>query len=297
LQQLRRDAERASARQPLLSNTLLWCAAAFAFSPVIVDLARHLVAEPWSRYSAIFLPLLVATAAREETAPPPHRAGYAWLAAGLVIALIAVAGGEPRLGRVGLPLGIIGLCRARGFGSWRTLLLAFWIVPIPHVLSSLGSPEIESLYLRLAAAVAGVFGPTIAIEQATASVGGAVLKLSEANGGLPLVALLSGLGWYAGLRARSDLPASVARALGWGLLAFPVQALGVLCAVVSLTLGTPELGRFVLAHALWAATAVLGLACASRADTSATTRATLTSGGATPPASVEKPGLRPGVNS
>jgi len=218
LQQLRRDAGGAPARQPLLSNAVLLCAVGFAFSPVIVDLARHLVADPWSRYSAIFLPLLVVTAAREETTPPPHRAGYAWLVLGLAIALIAVAGGEPRFGRVGLPLGIIGLCRARGFGSWRTLPLAFWIVPIPNALNSLGSPEIETLYLRLAAAVTGVFGSTIAIEQATASAGGAVLELSGADAGLSLVALLSGLGWYASLRARSDLLACLARALGWGLL-------------------------------------------------------------------------------
>ena len=39
-------------------SALLWLGLVGAFSPVVVDLLRHCVAEPWSRYALVFVPML-----------------------------------------------------------------------------------------------------------------------------------------------------------------------------------------------------------------------------------------------
>ena len=70
-----------------VTDVALGLAVAAAFSPGLADLVVHWMAHPWSRYSAIFVLLLV-WVARREGAVPAHRAlGVAGLALGAVLPL------------------------------------------------------------------------------------------------------------------------------------------------------------------------------------------------------------------
>jgi hypothetical protein len=235
-----------------------------AFSPVLVNLASHLAAESWARYSLIFPPLLVWCALREREPPRASRDGFLWLALAIPLELLAVGSTMTTLARPGVPLAVIGTCRALGLTSGATALLALWMIPLPKFVSAFASPELETVLLRVAGAAVGLLGGEVSIEPSRAFAAGGELKVAHCDGGLPLAALLSGLGWYASLRAGAGLRACVRGAVTWGLLAFPLQALAVLLAVGMLVLGGPEVGRQLLSHGLWMAAAVAGLAWAER---------------------------------
>ena len=93
---------------------ILWGALVVAFSASWVDLVRHWTEEPWARPSVLFLALFVVAAARDRGRQAPRRGGGLLVAAGLGLSLIAFGGSMDRLGRPGIPLGIIGMARALG---------------------------------------------------------------------------------------------------------------------------------------------------------------------------------------
>jgi hypothetical protein len=237
----------------------LWLAVGLAFSPVLVDLAHHLAVEPWARYSLIFPPLLVWCASRERVTPQAARDGFWWLGLAILLELLAVGGGVTRLARPGLPLAAIGICRAYGLVSARTALLALWAIPIPHLVSAFASPGLERTLLGIGVVAANALGGNVDVLGSRALVSGGELAVAPFDGGLPLAAMLSGLGWYASLRCETGLSAAVRRALTWGALAIPIQALAVLIAVGALTVGAGGAGRLFLTHGLWLTVAALGL--------------------------------------
>lgn len=227
-----------------------------ALSPTLVELGRHLAAEPATRYALLFPLLLVRAAHREEPATR-SRAGYALLVAGLALELLGFAGGMPKLGRPGLPLAVIGLCRALGLASWRTSLLALWIVPVPYGVCGLVSPALELLWYGAAsglvntAAGAGLaLGPSRDfLFEVTGRAG--VLAVRPWESGVPLAVLLAGIAWYAGrLRAAPVGPAlrRAAWAAGVGLL---LQAPIVVATVALLAGGHVAAAGAVRDHAFW----------------------------------------------
>lgn len=243
---------------------LLWLALGICFSPVLTDLARHLAAEPWARYALLFPPLLVLSALRERPDAPSARIGAALLVIGLIVELVAVGGGFVRLGRLGLPLAVIGMSRAFGLLSLRTALLALWWVPLPHAALSFHSPALETAWLHLAAWPLDLIGAEIGVEAAVLRAGGGALALSEPDGGLPLAALLSGLGWYTSARLGEGLWRCLRRAASWAVLAFPLQVTALGLAAAGLVLGATGESLQLFLRLFWIPIAVAGLLFAGR---------------------------------
>jgi hypothetical protein len=243
---------------------ILWLALGLAFLPVLIDLLRHVAVEPWARYALLFPVLFVRCALRAESRPAPARDGWVWLALGMGVDLLAVAGGSVRLGRPGLALAAVGLCRLFGFARLPVALLTLWAVPVPRIVLDVPSPHLESLVLGVAAGAANLLGAGVVVKGWAAQVGGLEFKLHDYDGGLILLALTSGLGWYAGLMARAGWTGCAWRALLGALAGLPLQILGVTLALGALAWGRPDVGRALLDHGLWLAVALGGIAWAER---------------------------------
>lgn len=247
---------------------LLWVALLAGFSPILADLVDHLFAEPWACYVLVFVPLCGVGLARSQAQPRRRPDGFVWLAIAVLVELVAVGGNTTRLARPAFPLAVIGLCRGFGLATTRAAALSLWLVPVSSSLLRLASPRLEELLLGMAVAVVRVTGVDVTVDGRVAWAASGALQLQRWHGGLPLMALLSGLGWYASLRADSGLAATLRRTLAWGALGFPLQALGVVVAVGVLAAGAPAVARALLDHGVWASVAVLAIArveCCRRA--------------------------------
>jgi hypothetical protein len=235
---------------------LLWGALAVALSACWIDLAEHWRANPWARPSALFLPLLVATALRERRRAPGRAAGWLLVAAGVGLLLFATGGGAPRLGRPGLPLAVVGMALVLGRPSLGVALLAFWVLPPPFALSRLLSPGLEQWLAELGVRALELGGRPAALGSGGIVVDGAVLPLAPTDGGLPLVVYLAGIGWWLAMRRGRDLVRAAFTALRfapWGLAA---QALALGCAIAALASGSAPTARALLDLAPWAALAL-----------------------------------------
>lgn len=242
-------------RRPQIRIVVAVAAAlAAALSPTLVELTRHWVAEPVPRYALLF-PLLLVRAAMREAPARPARTGYLLLAAGLALELVAMGGGMPKLARPGVPLAVVGLCRALGLASWSTSLLALWILPVPLAVCSLVSP-LERLWFGAAAAVVGGGLALEPAREATLHVVGAAgtLAVRPWDGGVPLAVLAAGLGWYAALLARAEggRPRFLRRAGGAALVGLALQGPVALLAVALLAAGHAGAAQAVQHHAIWA---------------------------------------------
>jgi hypothetical protein len=243
-------------------EALLWLGLLVAFSPVLVDLAQHLGEEAWARYVLVFPFLLALCVARDGSRPRGSALGYALLVPAILVELGAIGGSTMVSARPTLPLAVIGLCLAFGLARVRTALLALWLIPIPHRILRMPSPELETGLLSPLVGLLDALGAELRLEGSRVLAAAGELEFLDFDGGLTLVALLSGLGWYAGLRARKGLFGIVVRAISWGALAIPLQLLALLLALLALLLGEPAAGRFFLTHVLWIAVAVAGIAWA-----------------------------------
>lgn len=237
-------------------SILAWAALLAALSPVLLDLVEHWWVEPWARYSLLFVPLLCERLLRSPSVPR-HRDGVLWVVLAAAIELAAIAGTTLRIGRVAIALGVVGVSRLYGTAATLAVVLVFWIVPVPTlVLRPLG-PLLAAAWTSLLSPVGHGLGVDVA--------GGlAALDLSRADVGPPLMALLSGLGWYAGLRRGGGWSGCLARAAAGALAALPLTALGLLiAAALSGALGSAA-GRLFLDHVWWLLVAVGGLWAALR---------------------------------
>ena len=258
-----RGAAVAASSPGALRDLLLWSTLALAFSPLLVDLSAHLRARPWANYGLLFVVLLVVLARRESSRAAPQRDGYLLLAAALVLQAVAVGGGFVRWGRLAIPLGVMGLGRLLGRPSPRVAALAFWAIPLPNFIVDAGSPLLERLWLEGAATLLAPLA-TIVVEGTKATAPHGVLALDAVSGGLPLAALLSGLGWVSALGAWRGVGGALRTAALWGLAALPLQALCVLVALALSVAGAPRAAQAWLSWGIFLASAAAGLAIALR---------------------------------
>jgi len=239
---------------------LLWLGLLVAFSPVLVNLVQHLEEEAWARYVLVFPFLLALCIAQDSSRPRASALGYVALTLGILIELVAIGGSTMVYARPALPLAVIGLCAAFGLASTRTALLACWVIPVPHQVLRMVSPELETALLRPVTGLLDAVGAELRLEGSRVLAPAGELEVFDFDGGLTLVALLVGLGWYAGLRRRCGLFGILRRAVLWGALALQLQLLALLLALLALVLGAPSLGRCFLTHVLWVLVAAVGIA-------------------------------------
>jgi len=244
-------------------DLLLWSAFALAFSPLLFDLFAHLRARPWANYGLLFLVLLIAHTWHERSRAAAHHDGYLLLSLALMLQCVAVGGGFTRWGRLALPLGVMGLARLLGRPSPRVAALAFWAVPLPNFIASIASPRLEQIWLMAAAWLLSPLAP-IAVEGTTAATPGGMLTFDAVSGGLPLAALLSGLGWLRALDDWRGLGSALRTASTWGLAALPLQALCALAALALATLGAPALASAWLSWGIFLVVGAAGLVIVHR---------------------------------
>lgn len=241
---------------------LLWIALGVALSPSLVELAAHWLREPWSRYSALFAALWVACARSESLPRTPRADGYLLVLLGVALGAVAVGGGMGRFGRPGIALAVVGLARVLGAPSLPRALLAAWVVPVPNAVLAF-VPGVESVTAAGVAAVASGFGlelaarPTLEGVELVAPAGG--LALGPEHGGLPLAALLAGLGWYAVARRGGALPAAARGALRSAPWALALQPAAIALAAALLLAGAPGAAAALLQPGVWLAVAAVAL--------------------------------------
>jgi hypothetical protein len=233
-----------------LLQPVLWSAALlFAFLPVLVDLVRHLVMSPWARYAAVF-PLLFVRAAlheRQRGVEPSGRGGTLWILAGLAFEALTIFLGATRMGRFGALLAAIGLCRRFGWGSWRSVWLLLFALPVPTALVKLAQPISVQLQ-ALADALVGGAGAEVA-----------ALSLGRYGSGMPMAVLMMGLGWYAALLRGLPIRQSVTLAVGLFVCALPLQLLGLVLAALAVPRLGSDTARAALLQGLPLATATVGV--------------------------------------
>jgi len=186
--------------RPWRWRILFWAGLVFAFGPSLRDAGELFVAQPWSRATLVF-PVLAYAAARAEAPSRPSRYGWALVAVGIAIQMVAIGGGLVRVGRVGFVLAAMGLCRGAGWCSPPVALLLAFLLPIPHAVQQLGSPWLEAGLARLAASCAGALGLAVVHGRPGLESGASTLPLAEHDGGVGLAVSFLGLAWFAWLRA------------------------------------------------------------------------------------------------
>jgi hypothetical protein len=212
-----------------MRRSALWLALPVALSPSLVELVGHWMREPWSRASAIFVPLGLLAAAADASPVRPRRWGWLLVALGLALALFGSVGGAEALGRLAIPLAVIGMACAVGRPAPPVAAISLFVVPPPFAIASLASPAAERAVAGLAVVVGGALGASWSLGDATIRAAGGDLRLGAEDLGVPLAHLLAGLGYCAGVAGGGDPLRSALRALRWALWALPGQilALGV----------------------------------------------------------------------
>jgi hypothetical protein len=227
------------------ARLLAWLALLVAFSPVVLELFRHLGAQPWARYVLIFAPLLTIAIVTSRDRVQPSSRGYVLLSLAIVFEFVALRGNLARFARPTFALGAIGLCQVQGLAPVRAAALALWLTPVPSFANDLG---LQTALLGVAIPLARLFGAELSFEESTVVAPSGVLEVLPSDGGLPLAALFSGLAWYASVRAGASLPATAIRAITWSAVALPVQVAVMLAALAALAAGSPGAARSVLDH-------------------------------------------------
>ena len=100
---------------------------------------------------------------------------------------------------------------------------------------------------------------TIVVEGTKATAPHGVLALDAVSGGLPLAALLSGLGWLSALDAWRGVGSALRTAALWGLAALPLQAFCVLVALALSVGGAPRAAQAWLSWGIFFTSAAAGL--------------------------------------
>jgi hypothetical protein len=215
-----------------LQRRFLWLSLAVALSPAVVELLRHWANEPWSRASAVFVPLTAVAACADRSPGRPHRDGWLVVALAALLPFLGVAAGFPRIGRIAIPIAVLGMARALGHPSLATASLALFVVPLPFTVATIASPELESALAQTAAGLAQRAGADWTVSGATVYTARGSLRLAGPDLGLPLAHLLAGLGWCAAPRLREK----PLHAICWALWALPAQGLALAGAFLVLAL-------------------------------------------------------------
>jgi len=224
-----------------MQTLLLGVGLALGLSSALLEWANHIAATPPAAYALVF-PLLLLVAAR-STPPtePDRRAGLIWIAGAMALEVLAVGGGVPRLGRLAIPLGVIGLLRFTGAAALAPAALAFFIVPVPHALAGLA--PLHAVWGAFAEYLLGRAGPD--------------LRFTSWDSGVRLVALFAGLGWYADARSGGTWTGAFRRGAQLAMLGLPVQLAAVIVAVALARAGAADMARAFLTHGVWILSAVI----------------------------------------
>jgi len=242
-----------SSQRSSVVDVLTWLALLVALSPQFFDLAKHLTTNSWAQCSLAFPPLLLRCALMESDRHTPTRWGYLLIVIALALSLLGALGAAEliRFTRYSIPLAILGLALAQGRPSWKVAGLAFWAIPLPSFLMNISSPSLETAGLDLTCIIFGLFSAQCNVSDTTLTSSGEQLVLYPHDGGLLIVALLSGLALYVHIVQRSDLRSlshSLIRAL---CFAFPLQWAAILLAAILARLNHAETARLFLSSGLW----------------------------------------------
>ena len=224
-----------------------------------MELARHAKIEPWARYGIVPLLLLVWAAAAQNGPSARRPLGLALVFGGLAIQLVALVAGPAKLGRVAVPAAVTGMASWLGRPSLPVAALSLWAVPVPNTLVQRLAPALDPGVLELAPALVRPLDPELRSAGRALRSGDEVLRIEEADGGLALAALLSGVGWFSAIRSGLPVPRAALRATLWGAVALPIQIATVALAAFALPRAGAAAARAWLDSA-WIATALAGVA-------------------------------------
>jgi len=154
---------------------------------------------------------------------------------------------------------VLGASRAFGLARMHHALLAFWLIPLPYALLSQLGPHAHALNLAVLAPLLGALGLESAFQNGFLAGPGGGLALNATNAGLTLAALLSGLAWYASVRAGHGLLGAMRAALLGGVAAFPAQLVLLGFGAVACALSAPGVGAFFLQPIVWSVVALMGI--------------------------------------
>ena len=227
---------------------------------MLIQLANAIPEVPFG-WSVLLAPaLMISLVVRERQEPSPRRGwAQALLVVGLTIQLIGLAGGSPGMARVGLPISVMGLALWTGVPSITAAVLAFWAMPIPVTLYGLTTPNLESAYAQLGAAMVGALGADISASGPLIRSGAERLELDPYHSGIHLIFVITELSWYAAARRGLPPMVALARTAGATLLAIPLQLFAVWVAVLLLAAGASGVAHLWLDHGVWLLTAILGV--------------------------------------
>lgn len=240
---------RSSAAGLRRSDIVLLLVLLASFSLSLIDLFGHWLANPWSRYSMVFVPLVAWVAYNEDYKRRHPRLGAVLIAVAMLIQLASAKAAILAVSRPALACGLMGYLLNRGFASKRCAVLSLFIVPIPYsIVSDLGGVAIAEWLLT---AGASVFGITATLVDHVLTVEASSLSVSSTYAGLPLIILCTGLAGYVGLRRQVGLAGALQ---SWGLLLLCApfaQLSAIALALFSLSLDLEPLARFILDSLAW----------------------------------------------
>lgn len=251
---------------------LLWVGLLGAFFPVLSDLWSHFLSQPWSRVCVVFPGLIWLASQNAPGRIRPAAWGWALVAVGVLIELVATGGSVVRLGRLGLPIAALGLCVAGGWIPARVGPLFAFIVPFPAAMVNPLGLVVRDVFVELATMLIGGLGMSLELETARkmiiASAPNGRFIFTAVEGGVQTAVWCAGLGWFASIwRAGRNDPWSVRfgiqSAVRWAFAAFLVQ-FGLICVTVTgLASGvSADLIRSSLDFSYWFGVIAVGLAIA-----------------------------------
>jgi len=125
---------------------------------------------------------------------------------------------------------------------------------------------LNPLLLGVSSFPLALFEPSAAVMGSSYESPAGTLILSYGRTGLGLLALLSGVGWFASLRRSqqnlkpASIPVLALHAVTWSLWAIPIQVIGVFIACSLTAAGHEALSSAWLDHGLWVIVAAAALA-------------------------------------
>jgi hypothetical protein len=231
-----REAAAESLWAHALAPWLVWIGLIAAFSPVLRELAGHLVEHPWARVSLIF-PWLAWVAVREDQGRSGRESRtiiWSCLLAALFIELIAISGDVIRFARIALAIGAAGMIAGAGWARLTASLVLVFSVPTPNAVLKLFSPWLETAFAKSAAALVPgvefhVLGRTTRWVTENAE-----LVIDHTQGGLAMGVGLAGLGWFRTVVTGGEWTDAIRRAATCFMFMVPIQFVLFLCAAVAL---------------------------------------------------------------
>ena len=130
----------------------------------------------------------------------------------------------------------------------------------------MGSPGIESRIADATSGLLGTLGWPVAAGGPLLQFEGRRFEIFTSDAGLSTAICFAELAWFRGARKALHLGEIFVRGLRAGLLGFAAQPLFVVLCVVTLPLGFPEIGRFLLSHGVPIALAAFVVARDARGD-------------------------------